>query len=238
MDPDSYRRSPMTADEQARHEEVFGGLAAATRGLLEAQLVTEVDHDTARDVTAQIELLTARLRKQAGTGSLGVVVGADGRLRALGNAVVGLRNPVAPPLHVERSADGRAWSTFVLGPQYEGPPGLVHGGVSALLLDQLCGEAASAGGAPGMTGRLTLHYRRPTPLGELSAEAWIERVEGYKTLVTGRIADAEGRPTVEAEGLFILPRWARGAAAAADDPADPAATGVRRARPQRPERFE
>jgi acyl-coenzyme A thioesterase PaaI-like protein len=223
MDADSYRRSPMTADEQDRHDEVFGALADATRGLVEAQLMTEVDHGAAREVTAEIEQLTARLRKQAGTGSRGVVVGADGRIRAHGNAVVGLRNAVAPPLLVERSEDGRAWSSFTLGPQYEGPPGLVHGGVSALLLDQLCGEAAAAGGAPGMTGRLTLHYRRPTPLGELSAEAWVESVEGYKTTVRGHITDGEGRPTVEAEGLFILPRWARGLTPGQDE---------------RPERFE
>ena len=223
MDADSYRRSTKTADEQARHDEVFGALAAATRDLLAAQLTTEVDHDTARGVTTEIELLTARLRKHSGTGPLGIEVGGDGTTRAHGNAVIGLRNPVAPPLHVERSPEGKAWSTFVLGPQYEGPPGLVHGGVSALLLDQLCGEAAAAGGAPGMTGRLTLHYRRPTPLGELSGEAWVDHVEGYKTTVKGHLKDAEGRPTVEAEGLFILPRWARELMAARDE---------------RPERFE
>ena len=85
---------------------------------------------------------------------------------------------------------------------------MVHGGVSALLLDQLCGEAASAGGSPGMTGQLTLHYRRPTPLGPIHLEAHIVRVEGIKTWVEGYVADAEG-VTIECEGLFILPRWAR-----------------------------
>ena len=64
-----------------------------------------------------------------------------------------------------------------------------------------------------MTGRLTLTYRRPTPLGDLSAEAWLDRTDGVKTTVRGHIKDAEGNPTVEAEGLFILPRWAREAMA-------------------------
>jgi acyl-coenzyme A thioesterase PaaI-like protein len=209
MDADSYRPSAMSPEETAEHDAVFGALTRSVRELLEAQLLTEVDHDVAREVTAEVEALTARLRKQAGDEPLGIEVGADGRTRAHGNAVIGLRNPVAPPLHVERSPDGKAWSSFRLGPQYEGPPGLVHGGVSALLLDQLCGEAAAAGGAPGMTGRLTLTYRRPTPLGDLSAEAWIDGVEGYKTTVRGHLKDADGNPTVEAEGLFILPRWAR-----------------------------
>lgn len=199
----------MSPGDTAEHDAVFGALAASVRELLEAQLLTEVPHDVAREVTTEVEALAARLRARAADAPLGIDMGPDGRTRAHGNAVIGLRNPVAPPLHVERSPDGKAWSSFRLGPQYEGPPGLVHGGVSALLLDQLCGEAAAAGGAPGMTGRLTLTYRRPTPLGELSAEAWIERVEGYRTTVRGHLKDAEGTPTVEAEGLFILPRWAR-----------------------------
>lgn len=225
MDADSYQQSTMSAEEAAEHDEVFGGLAAATRELVLAQLLTEVDAEEAREVTAAIEALAARLRKQARTTPLGIEVGPDGHTRARGNAVIGLRNPVAPPLRIERSPDGKAWSRFHLGPQYEGPPGLVHGGVSALLLDQLLGEAAAAGGSPGMTGRLTLTYRRPTPLGDLSGEAWIDRVEGFKTTVKGHLKDAGGNPTVEAEGLFILPRWAREAIAAQKAKA-------------RPERFE
>jgi hypothetical protein len=83
------------------------------------------------------------------------------------------------------------------------------------VLDQLLGEAAGAGGKPGMTATLTLHYRRPTPLGPLHGEARIERTERHKTWVVGHIADADG-VCVEAEGLFILPRWARRAEPAPD----------------------
>jgi acyl-coenzyme A thioesterase PaaI-like protein len=219
MDVPSYRRSQLTPEEAAVHDRVFGGLAQATREFMEAQLLTRADHDEVADVQATLEALTARLRKQPQEGPHGVELAADGTPRAHGNAVVGLRNPVAPPLRIEHSPEGRAWSSFHLSALYEGPPGLVHGGVSALLLDQLCGEAASAAGAPGMTGRLTLHYRRPTPLGDLSAEAWLERTDGVKTTVLGRILDPEGRPTVEGEGLFILPRWAREAARSRERPA-------------------
>jgi hypothetical protein len=60
-----------------------------------------------------------------------------------------------------------------------------------------------------MTGRLTLHYRRPTPLGDLSGEAWIDHVEGVKTIVKGEMRGADGEVTARAEGIFILPRWAR-----------------------------
>ena len=88
-------------------------------------------------------------------------------------------------------------------------PGLVHGGVIALILDQIFGEAAAAGGSPGMTGTLTLRYSQGTPLGDCSAEAWVDRREGVKTFVKGAMRNADGEDTVSAEGVFILPRWAR-----------------------------
>ena len=74
----------------------------------------------------------------------------------------------------------------------------MHGGVVALVLDQVLGEAAAAGGSPGMTGTLTLRYEQNTPLGDASAEAWIDRVEGVKTIVKGEMRDADGETTVRA----------------------------------------
>ena len=59
-----------------------------------------------------------------------------------------------------------------------------------------------------MTATLTLTYKQRTPLGDLSCSAWIERVDGYKTWARGELVGPEG-VTAEAEGLFILPRWAR-----------------------------
>jgi acyl-coenzyme A thioesterase PaaI-like protein len=85
----------------------------------------------------------------------------------------------------------------------------VHGGICALLLDQLLGEAATSQlSKPKFTGTITLKYLRGTPLGPLRGEAWLERTEGYKTYARGFLSDAEG-PTVEAEGVFIMPVWAR-----------------------------
>ena len=205
----NYRTEDLTAAELEREREVAGGLAQSTRELINAVILSTVADDEMLEVRAQIDALTARLRASSKEGSYGVSLTAGGSVRNLGNAVVGMRNAIAPPLLMERSAEGRAWADFTLGAAYEGPPGLVHGGVSALILDQVCGEAAAAGGTPGMTGRLTVSYRRGTPLGPLHAEAAIVKSEGIKTWVEAHIADTEGH-TVEAEGLFILPRWARG----------------------------
>lgn len=200
----------ITAEEIERQKALYAPLTQGIRGLVDAAIRTQVDDDAIRTATAEIEAITARLREQQIDSSFGVRFNTTGLSRSWGNAVVGVRNAIAPPLVIDHDPSGRAWSDFHLGAAYEGPPGLVHGGVSALLLDQLLGEAAGAGGKPGMTGTLTLRYRRGTPLGALRGEAWIERVDGIKTWAKGQLSDAEG-VTVEAEGLFILPKWARAA---------------------------
>jgi len=135
----------------------------------------------------------------------------DGRPVVWGNPVTGFRNAIAPPLVMHEDPDRLWWSEFELGEAYQGPPGWVHGGVLALVLDQLLGEAASDGlTKPLFTGTITLRYLRGTPLGKLRAEAAIERTDGHKTFVSGHMYDADGK-TVEAEGIFIKPQWARDA---------------------------
>lgn len=63
---------------------------------------------------------------------------------------------------------------------------------------------------PKFTGTISLRYLRGTPLGPLRAEAYIEDTEDHKTYARGFISDSEG-PTAEAEGVFIMPPWARAA---------------------------
>ncbi|WP_246081530.1 PaaI family thioesterase [Nocardioides litoris] len=208
--PAGFEIDDLPAAEIDRQAELYGPFTDAVRELVDATVRTTVDDDEVRAVQAEVEALTARLRASQLPGSYGVRIGAEGRGRPWGNAVVGLRNPVAPPLRPVPDPDepGRVTCDFHLGAAYEGPPTLVHGGVLALVLDQVLGEAAGAGGRPGMTGTLTLTYRRPTPLGDLRTEAWIERTEGHKTWARGHVVGPDG-VTVEAEGVFILPRWAR-----------------------------
>ena len=209
MKPGQYTVVEMDELELEQERVVFGGLADSVRALADASLRTTVPPEVATEVRAEIDRRTGRLAAEQIPGNFGVSLSSSGMVRGHGNAVVGLRNPVAVPLHIEKSEDGRAWSSFHLGALYEGPPGCVHGGVLALVLDQLLGEAGAAGGAPGMTGTLTLRYEQNTPLGDCSAEAWIDRVEGAKTFAMAELRRSDGETTVRAEGIFILPRWAR-----------------------------
>ena len=116
--------------------------------------------------------------------------------------LIGMANPVAPPLEMTMSAagvEGRA--TF--GTAHEGPPGHVHGGMVAAAFDEVLGMAQSLTGQPGMTGTLTVRYRRPTPLHrELRLAARVDRVDGRKIYASGTLHDG-GTLCAEAEAVFV-----------------------------------
>ncbi len=187
-------------------ESLYGPLAESIRRLVDVSIRTEADPMTVAAVKDKIDGAVRELGASAHPGTFGVQLTPDGQTIAWGNAVVGLRNPVAPPLVLHHELDGLVWSEFVLGAPYEGPPEHVHGGVSALILDHVLGATAHRAGRPAYTGTLTLRYRRRTALGrQLRAQAHIERTEGVKTFAVGHLADDEG-VTVEAEGVFIHKR--------------------------------
>ncbi|MGH3351213.1 MAG: PaaI family thioesterase [Nocardioides sp.] len=211
--PPGFVHDELTKAEVKEREAALVPLTDSVRRLIDALVRTQVAEQGMEDVRHRVDALTEELLADALPGPHGVRFGSDGGYRNYGNPVVGKGNAIAPPIAFQR--DGEAVSAeFELGPAYEGPPGLVHGGASAMVLDQMLGEAASAGGKPGMTGTLTVVYRQGTPLGPLRGEARIESVEGVKSVVRGRLltrpADgSEPVVCVEAEGIFILPRWAR-----------------------------
>lgn len=202
-----YHVDDATPDEIEAERATYAPIADAIRQLADLSIRTLASPDDAASAREHLQAAITLLDKSIDPEPYGVRYSRSGLTRAWGNAVVGIRNPVAPPLTIVAHEDGVS-AEFELSAAYEGPPSLVHGGVSALILDQLLGEAAAAAGTPGMTGTLTVRYRRPTPLGALRGEAHVDRVDGIKTYVVGHIADAEG-VCVEAEGVFILPRWAR-----------------------------
>ncbi len=116
--------------------------------------------------------------------------------------LIGLSNPLAPPIRAVVEGD-KVIGHANFGVAYEGPPGYVHGGFLAASFDEVLGMAQTLTGNPGMTGTLTIRYRKPTPLlTDLLFEAKVDKVEGRKILVSSQVS-AEGVMTAEAQGLFI-----------------------------------
>ncbi len=115
---------------------------------------------------------------------------------------VGTVNPLAPPMSV-RFSGCEAIGTVRLGFPYEGPPGLVHGGIIAGLFDEILGAANLARGLRAMTATLTVRYRKPTPLGEeLTLRARVVDQSGRRVRTTAEMLFGEV-VTAEAEGVFV-----------------------------------
>jgi hypothetical protein len=121
--------------------------------------------------------------------------------------MIGFANPIAPPIEVwsvqgeggHREIRGRV--TF--GYPYEGPPTCVHGGIIAALFDEVMGAANLVTDNAGMTGTLTVRYRRPTPLlAPLDIVARFTGTERRKVFTWAGIYHG-GALTAEAEGIFI-----------------------------------
>ena len=184
-------------------------LASAIRALIDTVMsVEEAEPATLHSIAQEVEQLTFRLGR-------GREEGAGYRPRNHGDylprsPIVGEASPLSPRLDWEMitRADGtvgvEARGTF--GAAYEGPPSFVHGGWVACAFDEVLGIANIVAGHPGMTARLTVHYRRPTPLfNELVLRAWVERVEGRRIMSRAEMYDGDTL-TAEAEGVFVQPR--------------------------------
>jgi len=116
--------------------------------------------------------------------------------------VGGTAHPIAPQLHVAASVEGVS-GTVLLGPAYEGGPGLVHGGVLSLVFDHVMGQAVFSAGHSAMTVSLEVRYEAPTPLEvPLAVSAWVEGTDGRKVFVAAQVA-ADGVVTARARAVFV-----------------------------------
>jgi acyl-coenzyme A thioesterase PaaI-like protein len=180
-------------------------LAAELRRVTSAMVGTPLTEADIEAAAAAVKAVADRLDQVAGPGR---------RMRAQPDPaghpqdffptspVIGFANPVAPPVVVE-AVDGELRGTASFDYQYEGPPTCVHGGVLAMVFDEMLGAANIMAGSPGMTGTLTIRYRRPTPLRTpLRLEARFLERDGRKIRTWGAMYHGDVL-TAEAEGIFI-----------------------------------
>ena len=183
-------------------------LATALRELIEMSVTSTVGAGEVRAAADLVRQATERLAVARRPASQLPSLDDLTRGRRVFNPVTGAGSALAPPLVVRREQDG-VIAEATLGLAYEGPPTFVHGGMSALFMDQLLGSAAAAAGLWGMTAHLELDYRGPLPLQtRLVMRARVAEQSGRKSVITGTIASADDpeRVLVEARGVFVLPR--------------------------------
>lgn len=202
------KRSEHELATLAAREEATFALGTAVRALNDASVRTTVGNERLHEIVSVIDELTDELLVNAVTEPLGMTWDSLGQRSSQANPVIGQRNPASVGLEmVWDIANEMVYAETTLGVRFEGPPTFVHGGISALILDQIVGAAPALIGMVAMTKTLTLTYHKPTPLlTPLRVESRIDRAEGRKIWATGQILLEDGTVTVEAEGLFIVPR--------------------------------
>jgi len=194
--------SPEATYWQARQR-----LAIATRALNEKLVNTDIDPELAAALTEKIEGLTAELNQaqqvdrlidMAKRGERGSIDDVMGELVSVG----GRSHPCSPEL-LWQEASNRITGTVRFNQAFEGPPGHVHGGWVAGVLDHIMGMTHVRTGHPGMTGGLSVRYLKPTPLNqliEISAEA--TELDDKRTKVEGTMRCGE-TTTATAEAIFV-----------------------------------
>ena len=183
-----------------------GELGEALRALVDAAVRTEVPVADLEKATAAAQELTALLA--ADLRHVHEIASVDDPETGARwySPVYGPGSPVAPPMEVEDfPADGRCVGRVTVGKKHEGPPGLVHGGILALLLDHVLARSARASGHGGLTATLTVTYRRPVHLGvPLIVTGELGSVDGRRATATARIVAADDPGTTLAEGEAVL----------------------------------
>ena len=118
---------------------------------------------------------------------------ACGELNAVGLRLV---------LHV---AGDTCWTETILASTFQGWEDVTHGGIVATILDEVMGWALASADSWGFTARLTVEYRRPTPIGRrVRAEGQL--VERRRRLLTtqARLIDVEtGEVLATADALYV-----------------------------------
>ena len=184
-------------------------LADAVRSVLHRLVQTTAPVEMIGEAADDLESIAARFREHPNASIYEGFAEAANAGRPFAffdhSPMLGAANPLAPPIELWLEDDHLAGRAR-FGAAYEGPPGCVHGGFVAAAFDEVLGSTQSLSGAPGMTARLTVNYRSPTPLHtELRFVGRLERVDGRKIFTTGELWAGDVL-CAEAEGLFVSMR--------------------------------
>ncbi len=105
--------------------------------------------------------------------------------------VCGLSNPFGLHLRFFDTEPGVVNSEVILAEQYEGYPGVVHGGIIAAMLDEAAGRSHMGGDQPRFmyTARLDVRYRKNVPIGQ-------------PLLLVGRAGESKRRTATAASAIY------------------------------------
>jgi uncharacterized protein (TIGR00369 family) len=124
------------------------------------------------------------------------------------NVCFGCGEANADGMHLpfERDAAAqRVRGSFRLDARYQGAPGMIHGGIIALVLDEALGKVNRFSDVRAVTAELTVEYLRPIKVGEeIHVEAFQVERKGRNLFHEGEIRDTQGRVLARGRGRFVV----------------------------------
>ncbi len=116
----------------------------------------------------------------------------------------GRANPQGLHLDFDVSRD-RAETRFVAKREHTGYDGAVHGGIVTALLDETMGWTVFHQGIWAVTGRLSVRFRRPVPVGEELHVVGLVTKQTHRAVETrGEVRGAGDIVLAESEALFLI----------------------------------
>ena len=191
--------------------EVQVDTAAAVRELASALTLHEADPELLGRIASAVRGMAAQVREAPRRPWMQRMERLDREGNGTSNGVPclterpvgGLANPSAVGYAVRRDEDEAVVTDIVVDEMFQGGEGRVHGGIIAGLFDDVTGHLLTVLKVPGVTGRLTVHYRSPTPTGKpLVIKAWLVKREGRRMIVAAEIRHGD-TVCATAEALYI-----------------------------------
>ncbi|MGI6065872.1 MAG: PaaI family thioesterase [Bacillota bacterium] len=110
----------------------------------------------------------------------------------------GKQNPIGLKLQFREENDEYI-TVFTPGKEHQGYPGIIHGGITATILDEVCARYVFAKGVPAFTAALNVRYRKGIPIGEpVTFKSWIVNHKGRLFNVEAKAILKDGTVAAEA----------------------------------------
>ena len=118
--------------------------------------------------------------------------------------VCGKNNPHGLHLDFEHPSEGKLQATVVFSKQHQGFKNIVHGGMMAMVLDEMMVNLAWKEGVPAVTAELTVRLKKTAKIGEkIYLEGRIDRREGRALYASSVAKNAEGEILASATASCI-----------------------------------
>ena len=118
----------------------------------------------------------------------------------------GSDHPTGLHLRITAGSGIAVTGEFTVTEHHQGAPGLAHGGLLTVAVDEVLGSLNWLLAGPAVTGRLEVDFRRPVPVGTvLHIDAEVLGVKGRKvfTRAVGRLDGPDGQIAISAAALFV-----------------------------------